>query len=172
MYAFTAALVADTDPNNGGGVSSTVQGIANTHDQIILALIAVVATSVAALVYVIKNGRDIREGATAAKAANAAVNNVGPNKDNLYRMVEDIREDVQVLMTHKAGWDHLPTDLSDAVNVTSTIRSIQHADKETDRKLDVIIEELRGHIDWEMAEKYGKHGGALTGQMPGPLDNL
>jgi len=70
------------------------------HEQIMLALIALVGTAIATLAWVIRNGRVVRTGAddaaVAAKqatATNAAVNNVGDSsKHKLYDMVERIDE--------------------------------------------------------------------------------
>jgi hypothetical protein len=83
--------------DSGEGVRATVDAVAASSDQIMLALIALVASSIAALVFVIRNGRvargaadDATIAAVQATAANAAVNNVGPGKHTLYEMVERI----------------------------------------------------------------------------------
>ena len=88
-------LLAAAD--NGNGVKSSVEAVSATQDQIMLALIALVSMSMAALVYIIRNGKIAQGGAddaaVAAKqatAANAAVNNVGPGKHKMYDMVERI----------------------------------------------------------------------------------
>lgn len=150
-------LIAAAD-GNGNGVRDTVDAIANTHDQIVMALIGVVAASVAALVFVIKNGRDIRAGAsdaataaTQATAANTAVNNIGPGQHTLYNLVSSIKDDVDELKAtqqefSKHGWVALPADLATAPALTATIRSIQAHDDLLDRKLDTILTELRAHV--------------------------
>lgn len=140
-----------------------VEGISTTNDQIVLALIAVIATSVAALVYVIRQGKYIRTAAEESSAANAAVNNVGPGKHNLYDMVERIKDDVTDLKKDQDefdshGWTTLPDDLNSAVNLTTTIRTLQNNQRSVHEKLDTLIVELREHVQWEMDEKYGRHG--------------
>ena len=62
-----------------------------------LALIALVGTSIAALAFIIRNGKTVETAATdaataavQATAANSAVNNVGEGKHTLYNMVERI----------------------------------------------------------------------------------
>jgi len=141
----------------GGGVRDTVEGVAVTQGQIMMALIALVGTSIAALVFVIRNGRlaqtAAEDAATAAKqatAANSAVNNVGPGKHNLYDMVERIHEDVVELKSDQDqydshGWETLPSDLSTAVGLTTTIRDLQNNHKAVNEKLDMILAELRDH---------------------------
>jgi hypothetical protein len=90
-------LMAAVDNGTGNATKSIVEGVSATQDQIMLALIALVGTSIAALVYIIRNGRTAQgaadDAAVAAKqatAANNAVNNVGPGKSTLYNMVERI----------------------------------------------------------------------------------
>ena len=153
-----------------GGVRDTVNAIADNHDQIMFALIALVGTSIAALVFVIRNGRmagiaadDAATAAQQATAANAAVNNVGDGKHNLYDMVERIRDDVAELKKDQDqfdshGWETLPPDIGTAVGLTTTIRDLQNNHKQVNGKLDTLIVELRDHVAWEMDAKYGKHG--------------
>lgn len=155
---------------DSGGVRDAVDTAITNQDQIMLALIALVATSIAALVFIIRNGRMTQgageDAATAARmstAANAAVNNVGPGKHNLYDMVERIKDDVAHLMRDQEqfdshGWETLPPDLSSAVGLTTTIRDLQNNHKQTNDKLDTIIGALREHVEWEMGAKYGRHG--------------
>lgn len=156
---FLLAVVAD----EGNGVKDTVNSIADTHDQIILALIAIVAASTGALVFVIRGTRYAREGAAQATAANSAVNNVGPGAHTLYNLTAAIKEDVDELKAKqdefaRHGWSALPDDLATAPALTSTIRKIQDHDELLDRKLDIILSELRDHVEWEMSQKY--HPGA------------
>lgn len=82
-----------------GGVRDTVSTVASNQDQIMLALIALVSMSIAALVFIIRNGRaaqgaagDAATAAEQATAANSAVNNVGEGRHSLYTMVERIDE--------------------------------------------------------------------------------
>ena len=138
-----------------------VTGLAD-HDQVLMALIALVGTSIAALVYVIRNGRYVKTAAQQATEANAAVNSVGPDKHTIYAMVENIRDDVIELRSQQAtfdahGWETLPDDLNSAVKLTTTIRDLQRHSKECSGKLDTILGELRGHVEWEMNTKYNDH---------------
>ena len=140
-----------------GSVKDSVADIAQTHDQIILALIAVVATSVAALVWVIRNSRTLTQTLEQASAANAAVNNVGPGQHRLYQMVEHIAADVETLKAEQHdfdghGWDHLPPDLADAVALTETIRQIQETDRETAEALKISRSTVAN--DWNMAKAW------------------
>lgn len=113
-----------------------------------LALIALVATSITALVWVIRNGRWVKQGALDAAAANAAVNNVGPGQHTLYEMIETIRNDVADLKRDQEeydshGWGTLPADLNTAVGMTITIRDLQRVVLDTSNKLDVLIQQLQ-----------------------------
>lgn len=157
MFSALAAQAGD------GSTRESVQNIATTNDQIVLALIAIVATSVAALVYVIRNNRYGRVAAEQATAANEAVNNVGEGKHKLYHMVEATYEDVAELKEQQKqfdshGWETLPPDLGSAVALTQTIRTLQNQHDRLHEKLDTIISELREHVVWEMNAKYGLHG--------------
>ena len=143
---------------------------AGSSDQIMLALIALVGTSIAALVFIIRNGKTAQEAAkdaaTAAiqaTAANSAVNNVGEGRHTLYDMVENIKQDVTSLKGDQAqfdshGWETLPADINTAVGLTTTIRDLQNGHAAVNEKLDTIIAELREHVVWEMDAKYGKNG--------------
>jgi hypothetical protein len=135
----------------GNGVRTTVEAISSSNDQIMMALIALVGSSIAALVFVIRNGRlaataaeDAAVAAKQATAANRAVNNVGEGKHNLYDMVERIRDDVAELKRDQAkfdahGWETLPADLNTAVSMTTTIRELQNNHKSVIEKLDTLI---------------------------------
>lgn len=138
-----------------------VTGVADTvgvPQEIVLALIALIATSTGALVYVIRNGRYVKTAAEEATAANRAVNNVGAGRHSLYDMVEHIRDDVKELKKQQDefdshGWGTLPSDISNAVGLTTTIRDLQHNTEAVGVKLDTIIGELREHVEWEMNTK-------------------
>lgn len=152
--------------SDGGSVRDTVNSIEATNDQVMLALIALIGTSIAALVWVIRNGRIVRYGAEQASQANNAVNNVGPGKHTLYNMVETIAKDVESLKADQKefdghGWEHLPPDIGDAVALTTTIRDLQqtvseHGQTQTEhsRILQTILDELRHHVTWEESTKY------------------
>lgn len=147
-----------------------------SHEQVLLALIALVGTSIAALVYIIRNGRIAQVGldhaetaAQQATAANAAVNNVGPGQHKLYDMMfqvhttnEQLLKDVTALVEAqrdftKRGWANLPEPINTALGLTTTILDLQRHAEDVNGKLDTIIGELRGHVEWEMQEKYGSH---------------
>lgn len=130
-------------------VNDAVEAVSANQDQIMMALIALVATSVAALVYVIRNGRYVKTAAEQSTEANAAVNNVGPGKHTLYVMVEQIKEDVAHLKRDQEqfdshGWETLPADMNTAVGLTTTIRELQRHAKDVNGKLDVIINHIKG----------------------------
>lgn len=144
-----------------------VDAITENSDQIVLALIAIIGTSVAALVYTIRNNRTVQAGAqyaeTAAKqasAANAAVNNVGPGDHSLYDLVVHVKEEVDELREAqkdfiRRGWQGLQPPIDTAIGLTTTINEIQHDHDALHAKLDHISDVLAEHVAWEMATKYG-----------------
>ena len=145
-----------------GGVRDAVNGIADSHDQIMLAMIAVVAAAVAALVFVIRNSVNIKIAAEQATQANKAVNNVGPGEHRLYDKIATMAETVAELKKGQEefadhGWENLPDDLGDSVALTMTIRDLQHDNVNHADKLDQVLAELRQHVAWEMSEKW-KYG--------------
>lgn len=144
MGTLTCSLVAVL-PANGHGLRDEVEAIGDTHDQIVLALIAVVASAVAALVFVIRSSRYAREGAEQATAANRAVNDTTPGQHRLYDLVDRIRNDVADLKAHQHVTEHHGV----------AIRALERSDDELHAKLDVLLSELRDHVEWEMTQKYG-----------------
>ena len=54
------------------------------------------------------------------------------------------------------GWTTLPDDIGTSSALTETIRDLQHDAAEVDKKLDIVIGELREHVAWEMKEKYAE----------------
>jgi hypothetical protein len=158
-----------------GGVRTTVEAVHANQDQIMLALIALLGTCVACLVWIIKNGRTIRIAADEATAANHAVNNVGGGDHKMYDMVRDIKGEVKQIKSDVTGlkkdqtqfdshgWETLPPDIGTAVGLTTTIRDLQNNHKQVNGKLDTLISELREHVVWEMDTKYGKHGSTGEG---------
>ena len=128
-----------------------VERLVDSHDQIVLALIAVVATAVAALVFVIRNSNNSRIAAEQSTAANAAVNGVGP-EHRLWDKVDRIEQALQTLVQRQHdfdahGWGSLPSDLDDAVSLTSTIRELQH-------NVGDVRSRLIDHDTWERSAKY------------------
>lgn len=139
------------------------QAAVDSNQQIVLALIAVVATSVAALVFVIRNTTISKVAAEQATQANEAVNNVGPGQHRLYDKITSIEKSVTRLLRDQEtfdshGWETLPADLNTAVALTQTIRDLQNNHKSFNDKIDTLISELREHVVWEMDAKYGRHG--------------
>ena len=133
------------------------------HDQIILAALAIISMMAASLVYLIRTSSNAKTAAQQSTAANKAVNDTTFGEHRLYDKVTHLDEKVSKLVatqeefaTH--GWGNLPPDIGNAVNLTGTIRELQHAHVDIERKIDSILAELREHVEWEMKEKYGKHG--------------
>ena len=130
-----------------------------TNAQIIVALIAVLATCVGILGYVIKNASTSKRGLEQATQANSAVNNIGPGEHRLYDKITGIEASVQKLIEIQEkfsdhGWETLPPDLNTAVGLTVTIRELQHSYHTVNGKLDEILINLQEHVEWEMQEKY------------------
>jgi hypothetical protein len=141
MSAFSLGYVLASA--EGTGTKDSVQNLVVGQEQIILALIAVIATAVAALVYTIKNNGIAKQGAKAANETNAAVNNIGPGEHRLYDMVVMIRDEVKALTNSqsevdKKGWSTLPVDLGSATALTETIRTLQRHDSSIIQKLEKI----------------------------------
>jgi len=87
-----------------------------------------------------------------AKAANAAVNNVGPGEHSLWDQINMIRRDVDELVRAQRefaakGWPSLPDDIATASMLTSTIRTLQH-------DVNDIKRTLEHHVEWEETMKY------------------
>lgn len=126
------ATVAD-----GNGVKDTVQQVADTHEQIILALIAIIGTSIGALVYTIKNNR-------LGKDINRAVNNVGPGEHHLIDLIKQIKDRQD---TFDKAWGNLPDDMDDAVGLVELLHGMNAEIK----SLQASVAE---HVEWEMSQKY------------------
>lgn len=164
----SASLLASSD--SGNSVKSTVGDISSNQDQIILALIAIIGTSVAALVYTIRNNTIAKGASEQVRQVNNAVNNIGPGEHRLYDKVDRIEKSVSKLEADQEefdshGWENLPPDLNNAVMLTSTIRDLQNHHESLNEKLDTILAEiilirgeLKDHVKWEMEAKYGFHG--------------
>ena len=128
-------------------------------DQIILALIGVGTTLIAALVATVKAAMSSRVAAVQAAEANRAVNGVGPGEARLYDMVADIKADLDKLVVAnedfaRRGWMTLPDDLSTAARLTETIRALQHGSRDTSEKLDQVLKTIRAHDEWERQQKH------------------
>jgi hypothetical protein len=113
------------------------------YNNIVMALIAIIATSIAALVYVIKNnvlGKSISKDAS---EANKAVNNIGPGEHRLYDVIKSI-ETKQAEFDRR--WGNLPDNIDDAVSLSETIHDIHISIKNIDTKLDAHIARENGPI--------------------------
>jgi uncharacterized membrane protein len=115
----------------------TAASIQDNHDQIILAMIALLGTSIAALVYTIKNnslGRDI----------NKAVNNVGPGEHHLIDLIKQIKDKQEQF---DRAWGNLPDDIDDAVGLVELLHGMNG-------RIQKVNQALADHVAWEMAVKY------------------
>ena len=130
-----------------------IQQVADTHDQVILALIAIVGTSVAALVYTIRNNTIGKAIALDAAEVNAAVNHKDTGELSLYRLADaNTRKLDQVIAKQEAfdkAWGNLPAEMGDAVGLVSLIGDIK-------RDISLIQSRLVEHVEWEMSVKYNK----------------
>ena len=134
----------------GGGVQDSMSAISDTHDQIILALIAIIGTSVAALVYTIRNNTLNKAIAKDASEANKAVNNVGPGEHRMYdALVNGLKEIADKQAEFDRKWGNLPDDMDDAVGLVELLHSMSH-------RMDQVQTELREHVAWETSQKYPK----------------
>jgi uncharacterized protein (UPF0333 family) len=138
-------------------VNSTATGDLD-HEQLLLGLLALVGTSIAALVYTIKNntlGKTIKD---EASAANNAVNNVGPGEHRLYDLVAKIEDRQKTSYDHFSRaiarveskqndfdkkWGNLPPTLDNAVSLSDTITHINERMVNVDRKLDAHIDDAK-----------------------------
>jgi hypothetical protein len=121
----------------GDSVRDTVTSVADQNDQIIMALIALIGTSIAALVYTIRNNSLGKTIAKDAYEANKAVNNIGPGEHRLYDIVTRI-EAKQDDFDRK--WGNLPDDMDDAVGMAELLHSMQRTILEIGLKLDQHVE--------------------------------
>ena len=128
------------------GVKDTVSSIADTHDQIILALITLIGTSIAALVFVIRNNSLGKSIAKDAAEVNSAVNHTEYGEHRLYDVVRRI-ESKQDEFDRK--WGNLPADMGDAVGLVELIHTM-------DRRISEVHNDLLAHVAWEeaMGQKY------------------
>ena len=114
------------------------------HDQVILALIALIGTSIAALVYTIRNNALGKGIAVDAAEANRAVNNVGPGEHRLYDLVSriEVKQDA-----FDKAWGNLPAEMGDAVGLVSLLHGMR-------RDISTIQTQLAEHVEWEMSIKW------------------
>ena len=140
-------------------VRETLGGIEASNTQIILGLIAVLATCVGILGYVIKNSSTAKQALEQTTQVNRAVNNVGPGEHRLYDKISGLESSVNKLVEiqekfSEHGWETLPPDLNTAVGLTVSIRELQTNYHVVNSKLDEILVNLQDHVEWEMQAKY------------------
>lgn len=143
------------------------EAVANTSsDNIVLALIAVIATSVGALVFVIRAAATVSKDTNQqVSEVNNAVNNIGPGEHRLYDKVDHISRELasvtatlnsvsQELRDHRtnwekfnASWGSLPPEMDTAADLAVVIEHIRDDVKR-------VREELKNHVEWEMKQKY------------------
>lgn len=139
-----------TADGNGGG--SFPSNVAEAHDTIILAMIALIATSIGGLVYVIKTFTLGKETARDAKEANKAVNNIAPGDQRLYAKITTLVAEVKIIKNQlhahqknwedfNARWGSLPEDLNDSADLVVMLHDIRHSITQINEKLDA-------HLDW------------------------
>lgn len=140
----------------------------DTETQGFIGIIGVLAVALAgAMTFSIKGWQEAKRGAMEAKAANSAVNNIGPGEHRLYDKVANIDHALAILNTRQEdfdekGWEHgLPDDLNSAPKLTQTVRELQaQAETNTDEhkqimsRIDKLITTLTDHDAWERSAKY------------------
>ena len=152
-----AVIGGGTAAGAAAGAASTASG---ADGSVALAAIAVAATLAGAIVLLVKIFNESR-------AANAAVNNVGPGEHSLYDAVQHLSADVTYLVQQQRdfaekGWLTLPADLSTAAALTEVVRDLQHGQTQLDaqcqamtHQIKTIHDFLRDHDEWERQQKYG-----------------
>jgi Na+-translocating ferredoxin:NAD+ oxidoreductase RnfG subunit len=120
-------------------------------DQVILALIAVIATSIAALVYTIRNNSLSRTVAKETSEINSAVNHKETGELSLYRLADANSRKLDDVIAKQAEfdrkWGNLPADMGDAVGLVELIHGM-------DKRIAQIQAQLLEHVEWEMAVKW------------------
>ena len=116
----------------------------DNHEQVILAIIAVLATCVAGLVYVVKAYGQ-------AKQTNAAVNHRDTGELSLYRLADSNSRKLDDVIAKQAEfdrkWGNLPAEIGDAVGLNETLHDMN-------RRLDDIQTQLVDHVAWETEVKW------------------
>ena len=126
-------------------IAQVVTGIDN-HDQVVLAVVAVLATSVAGLVYVVKAYGEARQ-------VNSAVNHKDTGELSLYRLAHSSSEKLDEVIAKQAEfdrkWGNLPPQIGDAVGLFGVLHDMGS-------QLDELDARLRAHDEWERATKFEK----------------
>lgn len=111
--------------------------------EIFLPLLGMMSAMVGALVYL------IRQSLVQEDDHGTVIQEVTHIKDAVDQLLEANQD------FSDKGWRTLPTDIGTASGLTETIRELQHDAAEVDKKIDIVIGELREHVEWEMRQKYG-----------------
>ena len=129
-------------------IADLAEPAVDSHEAIIMALIAIVATSIGALVYAIKNN-------SLGVKINRAVNNVGPGEHRLYDVIARIEAKQDAF---DKAWGNLPDDMDDAVGLVEVLHGIKN-------EVALIQTQLVEHVEWEMSVKWADDA---TRQTPPP----
>lgn len=123
---------------------TSAQSAQTVSDQVMLALVALVATSITALVWVIRNGRYVKTAADQATQANDAVNHKEHGETRIFEQVREIRAKQDEF---DRKWGNLPASIDNAVGLNDTLHDMS-------RRLDGIESQLVEHIAWETNVKW------------------
>jgi methyl-accepting chemotaxis protein len=133
------------------------QAVTTSNNEIILALIALIATSIGALVFVIKNGKLVKDTNDQVSQVNTAVNHVESGEQRLYDKVshlvseledvKDILNDVTVeIKQHRLFWDqlhkitHKETKVAED-SIVKTLQEIRNDVIKVKEKIEVLDKE-------------------------------
>ena len=120
-------------------------------DQITLALIALIGTSIAALVYTIKNNAMGKGIAKDAAQVNASVNHKDTGELSLYRLADaNTRKLDQVIAKQEAfdkAWGNLPPGMDDAVGLVEVLHALS-------RDVQQVRAAIAAHVEWEEGVKW------------------
>lgn len=135
------------------------EAVARTSsDQIVLALIAVIAASVGALVFVIRNGKVARDTNVQISEVNKAVNNIGPGEHRLYDKVthilvdlSEVKANVSTLTTlveqHSIFWENLHQRWGTSTHEPGPTNEMTVALKEIREEVSKFSTVLEAHIE-------------------------
>lgn len=135
-------------------------GVSVNSDQIIMALIALIGTSIAALVYTIKNNNMGKGIAKDAAQVNAAVNHKDTGELSLYRLADASTRKLDVVIAKQEAfdkaWGNLPPEIDDAVGLVGLLHGMRE-------DISAMQSQLAEHVEWEMSIKWA-HIGADPGE--------
>jgi len=143
----------------------------DTETQGLIGIVGVLAVALAgALTFSIKGWQEAKRGASQAKQANAAVNNVGPGEHRLFDKVSHLADAMDRIEAKQdqfdmKGWPSLPSDINTAAGLTEVIRDLQHGHvdglkdhQEILGRLAAMDTEIKAHVLWEETQKYQNDG--------------